>query len=380
VGSGAPGSGIWLAQPNPVVDVESAWVENEFIRLASPVEAAIGAGRFPPLPALVELAHAPHPVFARALPWRADSHPARRSVGFTLHTLRLYSPRAVTRLEWLLGPSGWLDCYDLEDGRLVLAASARLEEAEHCALELARASARIQQSDGRRAHAAELLVVGGPADPGSRLASLPTRSLTPDGPMRFTLSLVGAGHADRHLVALQPGAGVEETALHPATAARLAMSLSPGLELDCQDSDEGVYRYHPRAPHLGRLVVSDARGRVTRVDGRHGIHRDALRRSGDRALKMLGRVNGSGQVHRICVVLDSAIEVDLRDLVDSLESLVPVARGRGVERIDVVTQSGRAGGRILVGSLRDYTGSQAIRWRWTERQHLQSHGTRLRRS
>lgn len=359
---------------------ESAWVESEFSHLAGPVEAQLGAGRFPRLSTLVELAHAPHPVFARALPWREDSHPARRTVGLALHTLRLYSPLAVTRLDWLLSPDGWLDCYDLEDGRLVLAASARLEEAESRGLELARASARIQQSQGRWPDAVELLVVGGPAAPGRRLASLPARSLTGDGPARFTLSLVGAGRADRHLVARQPSAAVEDTALHPETAARLELPPASGLELESQDPDEGVYCFCPRAPKAGRVVVADARGRAPREDGSHGIHPDALRRSGDRALAMLELANERGDAHRIRIVLDVAIRADLHDLVDPLESLVPAARQRGVERIDIVTQPGRPSGRTLVGSLRDHGESQYVHWRWVEHQGPQSHGTRLRRS
>lgn len=376
-GASAPPRGTSLALPRAVGEHESGWVGTEFRHLAGPVEAQLGAGRFPRLSTLVELAHAPHPVFAPVLRWREASDATHRTIGLALHTLRLYSPRSVTRLDWMLSPGGWLDCYALEDGRLVLAAIAHAEDAESRGLELVRASARIQESEGRRVDAAELLVVGGGAGLRSRLVSLPARFLGGNRLARFTVSLVESGRADRQFVARQPGAGVEDTRLHPETVSRLELPPEPGLELECQDPDEGVYRFCPRGPQTGRIVVADARGRARREDGRHGTHPDALRRSGDRALAMLGPASGDALAHRICVVLDAAIEADLHDLVAPLESLVPAARRGGVGRIDIVTRLGGAGSRTLVGSLCQRRESRSVQWRWFERQ---SHGTRLRSS
>ena len=362
----------------PVAEYQGEWVESDFIRLVGPVETDVRAGLFPPLTALVELANAPHPVFARVLHWRVDTSPMRRTVGFALRTLRLYAPREVKRLEWLLSPSGWLDCYDIAGGPLVLAASARPEDAESCALELVRASASIQRRERRRVDAAEFLVAGDPADLESRLGSILERFFAPGAPDRVTLSLESAGRADRYLVVRQPGVGVENTALHPATAERLDLSLS--AEFDRQEPEEGVYCLQPRAPHTGRLVVSDARGRVAREGGGHRVHPDALRWSAERALAVLNPPDEGDRAHRIRIVADGIEDVDCRDLSGPLEHLGPALRARGAERIEVVPRYGTPSGRILVGSLHQSGEFQGLCWRWVARERTQSRGTRLRSS
>ena len=93
--------------------------------------------------------------------------------------------------------------------------------------------------------------------------------------------------------------------------------------------------------------MADARGRAPREDGSHGIHPDALRRSGDRALAMLELANERGDAHRIRIVLDVAIRADLHDLVDPLESLGPAARQRGVASYSASRRRGRSGVRQI---------------------------------
>jgi len=363
-----------------VKDVERTWVKNEFLRVASPVDWQIAAGRFPSIGSLVELAHAPHPVFARVLPWRTHPHPARRIVGLALHMLRLYSPCAAPRLDWLLNPCGWLDSYDFEDGRLVLAASATPEGAEKLGRELVQAAVRIMRREGRRVDAVELLVRGAPMADEERLASLPVRALTDDGPARFTLSLLEKGLEDRLLVARQPGIAVEDTSLHPETLASLELPSGTEHQLECHDPRDGIYRFRSARSRENRIIVADVRGRAPRDDGGHGIHVDSLRHSMHRALTTLGPSGEGGAGHHISIVFHDIVDAGLCELVDPIESLVPIARARGVASIELAIARRRHEGRSLVGSIANGEGGEPVQWRWIAGRSTQSDGTKLRRS
>ena len=289
----------------------------------------------PPAAVLARLACAPRGVFDRVGGWLGDPDPRRAAMALGAHLRRLYA---------LDGPVLALAARDagvrvlraqLPDGRLVLGAAARPEDATAVAVALGGAAATTPA-------ALELLM---PA-----AASVDTdtvlRAIGGVPAMRVTFSFIERGGPDRHRT-FHPGpSGWTEVALHdvhPAVADRLDLGRLAHFTLERLPAPDGLYSFHgtsPTQPGDERLfVLADIPG--AGLDPEPAAHLAAFERAFHAAAQTLRTARSlrdpGRRLHwnRITLVLGAELFLDPGLAERLVTRLAPATRHLGLEKVIV---------------------------------------------
>jgi len=294
----------------------------------------------PPGPVLAELAVAPRVVFDRVGGWLAAADPARRSVAFGAHLLRLYhpgTPRAQRGASW---DDVVLKRLELSDGRSVVGAAAPPGSVADALARLARATA------GHHADAAELLVAGR-ASPEERervLADAAEAGIDAD---RLTVGWVRSGGPDRFETLRREDDGgrfaraPDLHGVHPEVASRIDLARLSGFALERLEAADGLYAFRARAhdsPGDERLVVlADVHGAGNGPDA--GPHIPVFERMFHAAARTLRQIVARHdpqrrlQWNRIALFVAPALVVD-QELASGLaRRLAPATRHLGLEKV-----------------------------------------------
>jgi len=276
-----------------------------------------------------------------------DLDPQSQWAALDTHLRRLYSPLVPVAQRPVREGGRELLRVRVGDGRLVLAAAARPEEAASVARALRAASVRLSETP----FAAVELLVPTPLSEGTEdlVASVEGALASGFSADRFTLSLLGdGGPTTCHTFAPANGALGRRTelhGLHPEQAERVDLARLEAFELTRLDAPEGVAAFHARSRELpgdervfvlAEVAVAAAGERVEAAQ-----HVAAFERTFHAAARTLRQILGDRdpqrrlQWNRIFLFVGPRIFLDPRTADALARRLAPATRHLGLEKVVV---------------------------------------------